>query len=96
MGLLLGQLTPKWTKWFTLEKNKCTVEETFGGDLEAEFGIRAKQATHKLAFQPGGEKIKEITLDSGLVEKPEFEAFGAIVSITAEDELKFEEPVEVT
>jgi hypothetical protein len=98
VGLLLGQLTPKWTKWFTLEKNKCTVEETFGGDLAAEYSGLGKQATHKLLFRPGttGEKIKEIALDSGLVEKPEFEVFGAWVSIEAEDELKFEEPVEIT
>jgi hypothetical protein len=87
------------TKWFILEKNKCTVEEAFTGQLAAEVPvIGVKQATNKLVLDAGvsGEKIKEITLDSGVSEKPLFEAFGAAVSITATDEVKFEEPVEIT
>jgi hypothetical protein len=98
VGLLLGQTSPKYTKWFTLEKNKCTGELTFDGDLAAEFSGLGKQATHELVLQPGssGEKIKEITLDSGAVDRPDFEAGGIEASIAVTDELKFEEPVEVT
>jgi hypothetical protein len=87
------------TKWFILEKNKCTVEEAFTGQLAAEVPvIGVKQATNKLVLDAGvsGEKIKEITLDSGVSEKPLFEAFGAAVSLELTDEVKFEEPVEIT
>jgi hypothetical protein len=87
------------TKWFILEKNACTVEEAFTGQLAAEVPvIGVKQATNKLALEAGvrGEKIKEITLDSGVSEKPEFVAFGADVSLELADEVKFEEPVEIT
>jgi hypothetical protein len=91
---------PASTKtWFTEQKNECTPELAFKGQLAAEVSIIGKkQTTNKLVLEPGasGEKIKEITLDSGVTEKPELEAFGAIVAIKATEELKFEEAVEVT
>jgi hypothetical protein len=89
-------------KWFTLEVNKCTPAETFTGELAAEVPvIGVKQATNKLVLAAApaggkGEKIKEITLDSGVTEKPELEAFGAIPSLELTDEVKFEEAVEIT
>jgi hypothetical protein len=86
-------------KWFTLQVNDCTPEETFTGELTAEVSvIGKKQATNKLVFESGvsGAKIKEITLNSGVAERPEFEAFGALVAIGSTEEVKFEEALEVT
>jgi hypothetical protein len=87
------------TKWFELVGNSCTVELAFSGQLAAEVSVTGKkQATNKLVLLDGerGEKIKEITLDSGVSEKPEFVAFGADVSLELADEVKFEEAVEIT
>ena len=91
--------SPEGEVWFTLQKNKCTVEGVFQGGLAAEVSvIGKKQATNKLAFSLSGiqQKIEEITLDSGVVEKPRFAAFGSIWTVEASNELTFEEPVEVT
>jgi hypothetical protein len=96
VGLLLKPESKN--KWFTIVGNACTVEETFTGELAGEVAvIGKKQATNSLVFAAGtsGAKIKEITLDSGATEKPEFEAFAAPVSIGATDELKFEESLEI-
>jgi hypothetical protein len=87
------------TKWFELEENKCTGGATFTGKLAAEVvAIGKKQAVNELVLKKGtnGEKIKEITLDSGVVEKPELETAGSEMSIEATEYVTFEEPVEVT
>jgi hypothetical protein len=93
------RLKPESTKaWFTLEGSKCAVEETFDGDLAAEVVGLSLSTKHELILERGtsGMKIKEITLDSGIAEKPEFEAFVYLVSIETDYHLTFSAAVEIT
>jgi len=97
VGLRLKAESKK--NWFVLEEGEIDKSSTaYAGDLAVEFDGLGKEAEHGLFFQRGGEgmKIKEITMDSGVVEKPELEAFGKVVSIEADYPLTFEELVEVT
>jgi hypothetical protein len=97
VGLLLRPATK--TKWFSTVGNSCVFSATVTGTLAAEVtGIHTKEATRKLEFETGasGQKIKEITLDSGITEKPELEAVAAPMGLQAAYEWKFEEPVEIT
>jgi hypothetical protein len=97
VGLRFKQ-SPKGV-WFVLQGNECNFESAFEGGLAAEVSvIGKKQTTNELLFVRNGavEKIREITLDSGLVEKPGFKEFGGVWTVRDSDELKFEEPVEIT
>lgn len=88
------------TKWFKLEGNECNPEGTISGSLAAEVAIIGKkQTTNTLGFTPAsgeGEKIKEITLDSGIVDHPQLDSFGAEADLANTDGITFEEALEVT
>jgi hypothetical protein len=88
------------TKWFKLEGTRCNLEGTISGSLAAEVAvIGKKQTTNTLGFARAtseGEKIKEITLDSGIVYPPEFESFGTDANLENTDGITFEEALEVT
>lgn len=97
VGLLFKPESKK--NWFLLQGNKCALGVAFAGTLAAEVEyVGVKKATNALIVEGAGEglKIKEITLDSGLVEKPRFEAFDKGVTFDTVYELTFEEPVEIT
>jgi hypothetical protein len=85
--------------WFILESNTCIYTE-FWGSVAAEVGgVGVKKTTHQLVLAvPGGKQaITEITLDSGELQKPELEiSDGATGNMEANDELTFEEAVEIT
>jgi hypothetical protein len=86
-------------QWFFLAASKCFEETTFGGTLAVEVVGLSLSTTHKLLLHTGssgGMKIKEITLDSGVVEKPEFEAGAEEVAMSTEYDLTFSAAVEVT
>jgi hypothetical protein len=97
VGLRLKAESKK--NWFVLEEGEIDKSSTaYSGDLAVEFDGLGKEADHGLFFQTGAEgmKIKEITMDSGVVEKPKLEAGAKVVSIEADYPLTFEELVEVT
>jgi len=90
-------------EWFKTEGNKCTIGVAWLGGLAAEVSvIGKKQTTNGLVLKPAssfgttGEKIKEITLDSGVFEEPVFEEYGTKASIETTDDWQFAEAVEVT
>jgi hypothetical protein len=85
-------------KWSILQASKCILETTVNGTLAAEVVGQSLSTKHQLVFEgtSGVMKIKEITLDSGISEKPEFEEGGKEVSMDTDYTLTFEEPVEVT
>jgi hypothetical protein len=84
--------------WFVLQERNG-YEPVFAGTLAAELSGLSLSTKHTLFPRKGkseGMKIKEITLDSGVVEKPRFEAGGKEVSLETDYQLTFEEPVEIT
>jgi hypothetical protein len=99
VGLRFRESPGEEAIWFVLQGNNCTSEDVFSGALAAEVSvISKKQATNQLVFNVSGtsEKIKEITLDSGVTEKLGLKAAGQDWTIETTDQLTLEEPLEVT
>jgi hypothetical protein len=97
VGLLLKPVTKK--EWTTFESNGCTSESAMTGTLAGLVQTTGKkQTTNKLTFNVSGgsQEIKSFKLDSGTLEAPKLTVDSATYTIAAEDELKFEEAVEVT
>lgn len=88
------------TKLFELAENKCFGGESITGSVAAEVAvIGKKQVTNKLVLTGAGQNqsIKEIKLDSGVVEKPRLLTSaleGGFMS--THEELTFEEALEVS
>ncbi len=85
--------------WTELAANACTAATKVTGALAGEWATTKKsQKTHTLNIvgKSGSEKIKKITLDSGVEAEPELVAWTEKTSLNATDEITFEEAVEVT
>jgi hypothetical protein len=98
VGLMLEPETGK--KYITFAENgKCMPASNLSGTIAGVVEpIGSKQLTHKLTFGStgGNENIREITLDSGILERPELTMWGGDVTMETTDTLTFEEAVEIT
>jgi hypothetical protein len=85
--------------WTELASNACTPATKVTGALAGEWATTKKSqktATLSLVGKSGKEKVKKITLDSGVESEPEFVSWSETTSLNATDEIAFEEAVEVT
>jgi hypothetical protein len=86
--------------WFTLtKKSGCVGEETVQGAATGEVAqVAKKQTTNELSFKltKGHQAIKEITLDSGELEKPVLSLNSSTGTLEWNAGLTFEEALEVT
>jgi hypothetical protein len=99
VGLMLEAESEKNPEWFVLAKSACLLESYAYGTPVAEVTVVGKkQAKDNLSFTgtASGPKIKTIKLDSGTLGESEFELAIYSGDLIANDELTFEEPVEVT
>jgi hypothetical protein len=97
VGLLLKPETG--STWTETVANECLHEGKLTGSLAAEVAtIGKKQVTNKLVIGTSGfgQKIREITLDSGKLAEPELAMWAARITVAGTEEVTFEEALEVT
>ncbi len=97
VGLRLKQ-EPASKFWY-VQVGTCIFEKVVQGSVAGQIGAPGgKQTKHEFAFklaENGTQAIKEITLDSGELEKPHFGGGSSSIFVLAPFSLTFEEAVEI-